>query len=357
MEMERLRKTSRTMFLGYPDCIAIGDLDGDLDLDLAATNSLARVVSVLMNNGDGTFAPSITYEVGSAPEFVAMGDLDGDLDLELVTTNFNDKNVSVLMNNGDGTFATQITYAFDSRPLSVAIADLDGDLDADLVVTTNTSSGVTVLLNNGDGTFVEDSSSPYQAGNGPDSFAVGDLDGDLDLDLATANRFSDNVSVLLNSCVDNPFVTTPSQLTVFRGVQIDGTLEDVFESDDSRIRFNPGFTINSSEAPVWLIFDGTLPSDSPTGLQIVLESQAGTPGLTSTLEAWNWTSATYDVVDVSMAEFNNDEVVTVDLSSGISDYVESATGAVQTRVGWRKTGFTINYPWEVRMDQMVWLVD
>ncbi len=147
---------------------------------------------------------------------------------------------------------------------------------------------------------------------------------------------------------------------MFRGFQIGGTLEDVFESDDSRMRFNPGFdpkfTINSGEASVLLIFDATLPSDNPGRLEIVMESQAGTPGLTHTLEAWNWTIRHYEVVDISPASFNNDVVVTVDLSSDISEYVETGIGAVQTRVGWRKTGFTINYPWEVRLDQLVWIV-
>ncbi len=148
----------------------------------------------------------------------------------------------------------------------------------------------------------------------------------------------------------------PDSLTVFRGNQIDGTLEDVYYSDDSRVRFNPGFTLNSKEAPVWLIFDATLPSDSPMSLEIVIESQAGTPGLTGTLEAWNWTSAAYDVVDISMASFNTDTVVLVNLSSGISDYVQSGSAAVRTRAGWRKTGITLNFPWEVRVDQTIWVV-
>ncbi len=65
----------------------------------------------------------------------------------------------------------------------------------------------------------------------------------------------------------------------------------------------------------------------------------------------------YDVVDVSETSFNNDTIVTVDLSSGISDYAEAETGAVRTRVGWRKTGFAINFPWEVRLDQLVWIVE
>ena len=129
------------------------------------------------------------------------------------------------------------------------------------------------------------------------------------------------------------------------------------ESDDSRLRFNPGFTINETEAPVWLIFDAALASDSPSSLEIAVESQAGTPGLTGTLEAFNWNTSAYEIVDASATSFNTDAVVSVDLSSGISDFVQAGTGAIRSRIGWRQTGFTINFPWEVRLDQMVWTVD
>ncbi len=40
----------------------------------------------------------------------------------------------------------------------------------------------------------------YGTGDGPRTVAIGDLDGDLDLDLAVANQLSDDVSVLLNQC-------------------------------------------------------------------------------------------------------------------------------------------------------------
>ena len=55
-----------------------------------------------------------------------------------------------------------------------------------------------MLLNNGDGTFADDVT--YVVGDGAQSVAMGDLDGDLDLDLAVANQLSDDVSVLLNQC-------------------------------------------------------------------------------------------------------------------------------------------------------------
>ena len=140
--------------------------------------------------------------------------------------------------------------------------------------------------------------------------------------------------------------------TVFRGIQLSGDLSDSFDSDDSYLRFNPGFTINNQEAPVWLIFDGTLPV-TPASLELLAEAQAGTPGLESTFEAWNWTNGVYDVVDVSATSFNSDTVITADLSAGIADYV-NGSDEVRARIGWRKTGFTINFPWEVRLDRLVW---
>ncbi len=167
----------------------------------------------------------------------------------------------------------------------------------------------------------------------------------------------DGVQIQAVGCEDAPPETIPADsLTVYRGNQIGGTLADAAESDNSYILFNPGLTLNSVEAPVWLIFDASLSSDSPNTLELVMESQAGTPGLTATLEAWNWNANDYDVVDVSEASFNSDTVITAELAS-ISDYVQAGTGAVRARAGWRKTGPTLNYPWEVRLDQLVWNVN
>jgi len=54
-----------------------------------------------------------------------------------------------------------------------------------------------VLLGNGDGTF--QSAVNYGVGIGPLGIASGDLDGDIDLDLAVVSRDSDSVSVLINT--------------------------------------------------------------------------------------------------------------------------------------------------------------
>ena len=62
-----------------PTSVATGDLDGDGDVDLAAATGGG--ISVLLNNGDGTFAPDVQYVGGRWTQFcVAIGDLDGDGD-------------------------------------------------------------------------------------------------------------------------------------------------------------------------------------------------------------------------------------------------------------------------------------
>ena len=62
-------------------------------------------MSVLLNNGDGTFAAKVDYSVEVNPSSVFSVDLDGDRDNDLAVANWNRDNVSVLLNNGDGTFA------------------------------------------------------------------------------------------------------------------------------------------------------------------------------------------------------------------------------------------------------------
>ena len=64
-----------------------GDLDGDGDDDVAVTNRADDTVSVLLNNGNGTFAGHVLYDVGHGPGDVVIGDLDGDGDADLATAN------------------------------------------------------------------------------------------------------------------------------------------------------------------------------------------------------------------------------------------------------------------------------
>ena len=102
-------------------------------------------MSVLLNNGDGTFAPKVEYGVGSRPWSLFSADLDGDGDNDLAVANRDGNSVSVLLNNGDGTFAPKVDYFVGHLPLSVFGADLDGDGDNDLATAIGRSTTVSVL--------------------------------------------------------------------------------------------------------------------------------------------------------------------------------------------------------------------
>jgi hypothetical protein len=103
-----------------------------------------------------------------------------------------------------GTFATAVNYGVGSHPISVATGDLNGDGKADLAAANNYANNVSVLLNNGNGTFA--TAVNYGVGSNTYSVAIGDLNGDGKADLATANFSSNNVSVLLNNG-DGTFAT------------------------------------------------------------------------------------------------------------------------------------------------------
>jgi hypothetical protein len=183
-----------------PASVFCADLDDDNDLDLAVTNSnyYDSRVSILMNNGDGTFATAVNYGVGYSPKSVYCADLDDDTDLDLAVAN-SAGNVSILKNNGDGTFAGAVNYGAGNTPQSVFCADLDGDDDLDLAVANADlfSGNISILKNNGDGTFA--GAVNYAAGGGPYSVFCTDMDGDDDLDLAVANHWGHSLSILMNN--------------------------------------------------------------------------------------------------------------------------------------------------------------
>lgn len=88
-----------------------------------------------------------------------------------------------------------------STPVAVATADFDGDEKIDIAVANNFSYDVSVLWGNGDGTF-DDSGVPYPIGmsdiSAPSAIAVGDFDGDEKIDIVVTDEGASKVSVLLN---------------------------------------------------------------------------------------------------------------------------------------------------------------
>jgi hypothetical protein len=183
----------------WPQVVAAADLNGDSMPDIVVGGSYTWIVSVLLNNGSGTFAPKIDYLTAGAPRSIALADLNGDGTQDIVVGNedqYQQAFVSVLMNKGDGTFAAKIDY---SGGGSVAVADFNGDGKQDLAVTPvnafySTLMDVEVRLNQGNGTF--GAGSIYPTNNFPWSVTGADVNGDGNSDLVITDV---GVSVLMNN--------------------------------------------------------------------------------------------------------------------------------------------------------------
>ena len=162
--------TTPSFGAGYSMAVALGDLDGDGDLDALVANYFDQAETVWLNNGTGSFsAHPTTPSFGGGNSYgVALGDLDGDGDLDAVVANFISQAETVWLNNGTGSFSAHPTTpsfgAGDSY--GVALGDLDGDGDLDAVVANCCSQAETVWLNDGTGSFRAHPTTPsFGAGN------------------------------------------------------------------------------------------------------------------------------------------------------------------------------------------------
>jgi hypothetical protein len=192
--------------------LALGDVDGDGDLDVVVGN-WGQPNRLYLNNGtaspfEGVAGTDITRDADNT-RAIALGDVDGDGDLDVLAGNANQPN-RLYLNNGtadpfDGVNGTDITAdAVDTFSLALGDVDRDGDLD---VVAGNADQPNRLYLNNG-------TTDPFGGVTGKDlpvdahsttSIALGDVDNDGDLDVVTGNNWYQRNRLYLNNGTADPF--------------------------------------------------------------------------------------------------------------------------------------------------------
>ncbi len=175
-----------------------GDAEGNVDLAIIWGNTPA----LMLGNGDGTFTEPVEVDTTNRATAIAVGDLDGDGDLDLaVTDGSNGDHVSVFLNSGNGTFAEPDEYPVGDGSVAISIGDVSGDDLPDVIVANRWSSSISVLINQGGGVFA--SERQYATDTSLRDLTMADFDGDGDIDMAVAggNRNGGSVSVLLNRLV------------------------------------------------------------------------------------------------------------------------------------------------------------
>ncbi len=163
---------------------------GSDHIQMSVGGELARTV------GDGTFQARTTVTVANNTTAVTSADVNGDGKLDLLSTDAS--RVAVRFGNGDGTFGAVANYtaATGYIPWRIQTADMNNDGHLDVIVG-DLESNLGILINRGNGTFntatVSDNGGVYSgSANG---LAIADMNGDGILDVTTANRGANVVSI------------------------------------------------------------------------------------------------------------------------------------------------------------------
>ncbi len=253
----------------------LGDLNGDGAVDIFAGANLGTISSFFLNDGDGVFTATVGYGTPSLNEFrvsdVALGDLDGDGDLDVFAANGDERPDKILFNNGGPILSdTGQSLALEGAN-AAAFGDVDGDGDLDVFVggshclpvgiinptpsrefcapSDAVAQPSRVFLNDGAGIFV-DSGQALSATITSD-VALADIDEDGDLDAFVAGRYGPGVFFINDGSgvFEIGQMISDATSAVFGDLDEDGDLDlalgrgDMWRPDDyaDEIWFNDGW--------------------------------------------------------------------------------------------------------------------
>jgi len=313
--------------------VVTGDLDGDGDLDIVSGSYSAEDYEIVAWQNDGTPFTGGTWsqqDVGSSTDDVqqiVLGDLDGDGDLDIASCSksIEDNEVIVWENDGtpfDGLWTQQDVGASNASVYGVALGDLDGDGDLDVVTGSQQEEDFEVIAWQNDGSPFSGLWSQHNVGASTDhvwALTLGDLDNDGDLDIVTGSG---------SPAEDYEIIAWSNDGSPFNGL---------WAQND----------VGASQISVWAVKLGDLDNDGDLDIlhssqkeadyEIIAWQNDGTPfsGL------WignNVGASTESVVEVEMADMDNDG--DLDIVSGNAD-----SGGYQVVI-WGNTGSPFTGLWE-----------
>jgi hypothetical protein len=191
----------RSADLGYDGHIDMGDVDADGDLDVVVTGFLTPHLEQLYRNDDGRLTPLPVWTNGDADDSFAcaLGDVDGDGDLDLATVSgyFDPAPVRLYENENGGweKYASWYTpRAYNAN--DVGWCDVDGDGDLELAIAGHGEP--CFLFDNEGGTLGKVPSWRTDLVSEFNQLTFGDVDGDGWRDMVVSDNSGGRVLLYMN---------------------------------------------------------------------------------------------------------------------------------------------------------------
>ncbi|MCY1065265.1 FG-GAP-like repeat-containing protein [Nannocystis sp. RBIL2] len=170
--------------------LCAADFDKDGAIDVATTSVTSNQVSVIPGTGTGTFGPPVLITIlstGGVQSTIACRDVDGNSHVDLVVTSPSSARLSILVNQGDGTFAAPVAYAnaLNGQTAGLAFGDADGDGTLDILANGAAGGYLFFFKGNGNGTFangVQSATGAPLVANSALGVVASDFNGDGKLD-------------------------------------------------------------------------------------------------------------------------------------------------------------------------------
>ena len=304
--------------------IAIGDVDGDYDLDVMIGERLHR------NDGTAAFSSS-TWITGSSYFAPTLADFDADGDLDAAVAGGGVAAHRLMLNDGTGSFAAGANFEAAGLAANEALpGDFNGDGLLDVLLWSQSQTVVRVVLNQGGGTFGTPVS--FMAIATQREFAVADLDGDGDLD--AVHMYTNAIPKLL---FNNGLAAQPPQLTSVSPVRLAENVDPNFSPSatfnnpvgtpsGANFRLHGAFTgwrSASVSTPTGASMQVNPSADFRPGEQLLAVVLAGLgPTGTTSARGWQWTFHTQPAVATTI-DFSQASVA---LGAGTEDSRAMALG-------------------------------
>ena len=182
----------------FASSIAIGDFNGDSQLDSVVCCSYSKTIAIFLGNDHGDLVQQQTYSTSQNSDFwnFILGDFNNDNKLDIAIADRAYK-IGVFMNYYKADFAIQSIHSTGSspQPYALAVADFNNDNISDLVIANSGTKNIAARLGFGNGSFGMETILPMASTSFPWHVNVGDLNRDGLIDIVIADSESDSIII------------------------------------------------------------------------------------------------------------------------------------------------------------------